>query len=388
MGVEHSGAARAAVCTATAMKTVSQKETGGASITHDVNSWVSVCPSGLLEIPLSQWVYLRMGEGQCDVVETCIEGMRAGEKCELLVSAFKGKSRSEPASKQQGACHLLGQVEAANQHTNVQELTSTQALMEEKKNASDQQGFLLELHSFTPGKESWEMSPGEKWAWVRNYKQWGGVRFRAGDVWGAADCYGRALKLLFTLKEEEKGKVGERKKGLEGILEEEHLIREESDAKGESKVNLDLQRAKDEEKKEELPTKGAELSSNSAANSEKLDQSCPVQEWIPSFEEYKAFRSELHSNLSLCQLKIGLPERAKYSSKRAAELDPNSTKAWYRQGQACVQVGELDMARSAFKKVLELQPGSPSALKALREVGVQEKEMDSKLGQRLSKMFS
>ncbi|KPP61446.1 FK506-binding protein-like [Scleropages formosus] len=438
------------------MKTVHQEEKGDIPISSDVTSWVSVCPSGLLEvvrrrtqergrgdqcpkmgsicrvrvqpktdnsdvqksvcvvesdtvadtqgaiqtpsyprsqtsllqIPVSQWVSLRMGGGQCDVVETCIEGMKAGESCELSVSTLKGSSIHESGRTQLGACCALGQVEAEKQNAQVQELTGKGELLENTQNPSDPQVFLLELHSFTPGKESWEMSPGEKWTWVKNYRECGGVRFHAGDVWGAADCYSRALKLLFTLKDEKKGKVEERKRGMERIAEEERVTEEESDTNGESRIDLDGQRTKDEEKKEKLQEKGAELPVNSPANSEKVAQLWPVQECIPSEEEYKTFRSELHSNLSLCQLRLGLPERARHSGKRATELDPNSPKAWYRLGRACVQVGELGMARSAFKKVLELQPGSQSALKALREVGAREKEMDSKLGQRLSKMFS
>lgn len=191
----------------------------------------------------------------------------------------------------------------------------------------------VELKAFTPGKESWEMSPSEKWEWVKSHKERGGVRFRSGDVWGAADSYSRALKLLITLC----GK----KKGHEPEGEE--------------------QRDTDTGDKTQL---------------------------LPSDNELKTTKAELHSNLSLCQLKLNQPERAKASAAKATQLEPGGAKAWYRLGQACQMVNELEEARQAFKKLLEIQPESPAALKALKNVASREKETNAQLGLRLSKMFS
>lgn len=39
----------------------------------------------VLQVPLGRWTMLRMGEGQCDIIEGCLEGMRAGETCEVSV---------------------------------------------------------------------------------------------------------------------------------------------------------------------------------------------------------------------------------------------------------------------------------------------------------------
>lgn len=196
----------------------------------------------------------------------------------------------------------------------------------------------VELQTFTPGKESWQMCPAEKWTWVKSHKERGGVRFRSGDLWGAADSYSRALKLLITLQ----GQVGEEsKKGQE----------------------------KDEEEKRD---------SNAGD-----DAQC-----LPSAAEYKTTKAELHSNLSLCQLKLNQPERARASAAKATQLDPGGAKAWYRLGQACQMVNELEEARQAFKKLLELQPDSSAALKALKNIASREKEKNTQLGLRLSKMFS
>ena len=43
------------------------------------------CQDSVLQVPLGDWTTLRLGEGQCDITEACVEGMRAGEKCEVRV---------------------------------------------------------------------------------------------------------------------------------------------------------------------------------------------------------------------------------------------------------------------------------------------------------------
>lgn len=218
--------------------------------------------------------------------------------------------------------------------------------------------YTLELHSFTPGKESWEMTSGEKWMWVKSHKERGRERFGKSDMWGASDSYCRAMKLLVTLTERRNGQR-EREKD---IKEEE----EEEDTEGGSTAVVD---------------------DDKGEHSKEL-QDVTEQDHIPTEEEYMNLKSELHSNLSLCQLKLNQPAKARASSLNATQLDPASTKAWYRLGQASLLVGELQDARRAFEKVLELQPNSASARQALNQVNMKEKEVDNKLGQRLSKMFT
>lgn len=196
----------------------------------------------------------------------------------------------------------------------------------------------VELESFTSGRESWEMCPSEKWEWVKSHKERGGVRFRSGDVWGAADSYSRALKLLITLY----GYVREvKKKGQE---------------------------------------QGAEVQKDTDTDDK--------TQHLPSANEFTTTKAELHSNLSLCQLKLNQPERAKASAAKATQLEPGGAKAWYRLGQACQMVNELEEARQAFRKLLEIQPESPAALKALKNIASRQKETNAQLGLRLSKMFS
>lgn len=215
----------------------------------------------------------------------------------------------------------------------------------ENPGENGQQCFILQLHSFTPGMESWQMSPKEKWHWVLSHKQRGSQRFSKGDIWGAAHSYCSAVKLVITLH----GHTRDIK---------EHSNVEKS---GNQDLNDDLT-AQNNDEELKLPHG-------------------------PTEEEYRTIKAELHSNLSLCQLRLGQLAKAKDSSRKATLLDPNSVKAWYRLGQACLQLDDFEESRQAFGKVLELQPDSTSAQKALKQVNSKAKEFDSKLGQRLSKMF-
>ncbi|KAL6119602.1 fkbpl [Pungitius sinensis] len=262
------------------------------------------CQDSVLQVPLGDWTTLRLGEGQCDITEACLEGMRAGEKCEIMISPLEnGPDVSVPD-------------------------------LEEKLPL----WATVELKAFTPGKESWAMSPVEKCQWVKSHKERGGVRFRSGDVWGAADSYSRALKILITLHgyAKEVGKKGQ----LQGAEEQRDT--------------------------------------NTADETQQL----------PSANEFKTIKAELHSNMSLCQLKLNQPQRAKASATKATHLEPGGAKAWYRRGKACQMLNELEEARQAFMKLLELQPESPSGLKALKDIVNREKEKNAQLGLRLSKMFS
>ncbi|KAM3872364.1 FK506-binding protein-like [Diretmus argenteus] len=263
------------------------------------------CQNSVLQVPLGDWTTLRLGEGQCDITEACVEGMRAGEKCEILLTSLGNGPEAQPAEGNQPLCATV------------------------------------ELHSFIPGKQSWEMSPGEKWDWVRSHKERGGVRFRSGDVWGAADSYSRALKLLITLY---------------SSISEAEVKRQEQDQRDTDTCD----------KTQKLPTDFV----------------------VPSTNEYKTIKSELHSNLSLCQLKLNQPERARANAAKATQLEPSGTKAWYRLGQACQMLNELEEARRAFTRLLEIQPDTPVAQKALKDVASREKAKQIQLGQRLSKMFS
>ncbi|XP_037540068.1 FK506-binding protein-like [Nematolebias whitei] len=275
----------------------------------DVAEWAITpfprCQDSILQIPVGDWMTLRLGEGQCDVTEACLEGMRAGEKCEIQLTPLGHGPEASVYQPHDGNLPLCATVE---------------------------------LQAFTPGKESWQMSADEKMEWVKSHKERGGVRFRSGDVWGAADSYSRALKLLIPLC------------GLVGTKE----------------------------------PKAQELDAGEDSDTSSSDETLQ----LPSRDELKVIKAGLHSNLSLCQLKLNQPERARANAAKATQLEPGASKAWYRLGQACQMLNELEEAKQAFRKLLELQPDLPAAVKALKDVIHKEKQRNAQLGQRLSKMFT
>ncbi|XP_067303412.1 FK506-binding protein-like [Pseudorasbora parva] len=285
----------------------------------------------VLQVQMDEWFLLRMGEGQCDIIEGCLEGMRAGEMCEFTISAWNTKDSKAAGSDANGT-----QIEETTEHGLPQQSDC----------------FTLQLHSLTPGQESWQMTPGEKWAWVLSHKQRGGLRFGKGDIWGAADCYCRAVKLAITLNGQTRGNP------------------------------------EDETSKEGVDEDDNDAALTSCYDKENEQGETDDDTSIPTEEEYKNVKAELHCNLSLCQLKLGQFGKSRDSSIKATELNPKSTKAWYRLGQACMQLGELEESRMAFGKILELQPDSASARTALKQVNSKLKDLNSKLGQRLSKMFN
>ncbi|RXN02733.1 FK506-binding -like protein [Labeo rohita] len=325
---------RSTVTEGNTLHSASQEEESTASV--DPSEQATSYPrsqDSVLQVPLDEWCLLRMGEGHCDIIEGCLEGMRAGEMCEFTISAWNAKNSK-----------------AAGSDANDTQTENTTA------QGSSQQSdcFTLQLHSLTPGQESWQMTPGEKWAWVLSHKQRGGQRFGKGDIWGAVDCYCRAVKLAITLNSKT------RRKPMDEASKE--ILDEEDDEDDDAASTPCFE-------KENEQAESADIS-------------------IPTEEEYKTVKAELHCNLSLCQLKLGQLVKSRDSSIKATELNPTSTKAWYRLGQACLQLGELEESRMAFGKILELQPDSASARTALKEVNSRLKDLDNKLGQRLSKMFN
>lgn len=54
-------------------------------VTEEVAAAFPRCQDSVLQVPLGDWTTLRLGEGQCDITEACVEGMRAGEKREVRV---------------------------------------------------------------------------------------------------------------------------------------------------------------------------------------------------------------------------------------------------------------------------------------------------------------
>ncbi|MBN3277469.1 FKBPL protein, partial [Polyodon spathula] len=130
--------------------------------------------SQLIPYPVNHCTLITMGEGECDIIEGVLEGMRAGERCAVVISTLTPLVKSDEAE--------------------ISGLESSSCLQTQELRLT------LQLHSFTPGRDSWELSFDEKLGSIVKHKQRGGARFRAGDVWGAAHSYSLAMRLAVTLQ--------------------------------------------------------------------------------------------------------------------------------------------------------------------------------------------
>lgn len=59
-------------------------------ITEAMATAFSRCRESVIQVPLGDWTVLKLGEGQCDITEACVERMRAGEKCEVRFQMWAG----------------------------------------------------------------------------------------------------------------------------------------------------------------------------------------------------------------------------------------------------------------------------------------------------------
>lgn len=111
--------------------------------------FIEAQPGGPLSYPSHSWSEVELGAGNAEwdgAVDRCLETMLAGERAELRLTG--GGS------------------------------------------------ITIQLASFTPAKDSWEMSASEKWNLVIRNKEHGGELYRAGDIEAAARRYAKALRLL------------------------------------------------------------------------------------------------------------------------------------------------------------------------------------------------
>lgn len=81
----------------------------------------------------------------------------------------------------------------------------------------------------------------------------------------------------------------------------------------------------------------------------------------PQAEETKALQLSAHLNISLCHLKLNQYFEAKAHATDAIKMDENNEKAYFRRGQALLQLGEPQLAIKDFNEVLRLEPNNKAA---------------------------
>jgi len=76
----------------------------------------------------------------------------------------------------------------------------------------------------------------------------------------------------------------------------------------------------------------------------------------------------LDLNMAFCQLKIKDYPKCISHCKMAINIEKENAKAYYRWGQALIEMGEYPQAREKFRKVRELEPKNTECLKQLRRI--------------------
>ncbi|KAI3809827.1 hypothetical protein L1987_19427 [Smallanthus sonchifolius] len=67
-------------------------------------------------------------------------------------------------------------------------------------------------------------------------------------------------------------------------------------------------------------------------------------------------RAQIFTNSAACKLKLGDAKGALFDTETALRDGENNAKAWFRQGQAYMELNEVDNAIDGFKKAKELEP--------------------------------
>jgi len=76
----------------------------------------------------------------------------------------------------------------------------------------------------------------------------------------------------------------------------------------------------------------------------------------------------LDLNMALCQLKLEDFTKCISHCKMAINIDKSNPKAYYRWGQALIEMGEYTEAREKFRKVRELEPSNKECVKQLHKI--------------------
>ena len=76
--------------------------------------------------------------------------------------------------------------------------------------------------------------------------------------------------------------------------------------------------------------------------------------------------SELHSNLGIVQIYLGMTRNGIEELKRSLEIKPSDANAWNSLGFAQENIGDIDDAITSYRRALTISPGYPLAQENLR----------------------
>eukprot|EP00440_Ansanella_granifera_P010482 gb/GFBE01011369.1/.p1 GENE.gb/GFBE01011369.1/~~gb/GFBE01011369.1/.p1 ORF type:complete len:214 (+),score=63.93 gb/GFBE01011369.1/:1-642(+) len=104
-------------------------------------------------------------------------------------------------------------------------------------------------------------------------------------------------------------------------------------------------------------------------------------------EEVRKLKQSTHLNMAACYLKVGEHKKCIDACSKALAAGPLS-KAFFRRGQAHLELRNLDEAKMDFEQARALEPNDPAIEKELRRLKAAFSQHDAKEKKRYAKMFS
>lgn len=101
----------------------------------------------------------------------------------------------------------------------------------------------------------------------------------------------------------------------------------------------------------------------------------------------KALQLSGNLNCAMCLFRLERYEKMLEFSDRALVVDPNSSKAGFRRGQAMLRLGDLDNAETALQAAQKAFPTDKSVKQELMLLAKKRKAIEMKQRKQFSKMF-
>lgn len=121
-----------------------------------------------------------------------------------------------------------------------------------------------------------------------------------------------------------------------------------------------------------------------------VDPDIPLE--VEILEEHEreilSLRTVCLMNLAACQLKLEQYSNVVRNCSRVLELEPGSTKSWYRRAKALLAMRDFEAARADLLKARELDPGNQAVSELLKAVETQELAQRAKYRDALKAMFN
>lgn len=105
-------------------------------------------------------------------------------------------------------------------------------------------------------------------------------------------------------------------------------------------------------------------------------------------EHIGAVKSQVYSNLALCQLKSKNYGLSVINSTKCLSIDAKSIKALFRRGQARSFMKDYDEAIDDFRKALELDPDNQEIKTSVAHCEKQKRDYEKELASNLKRLFT